>query len=71
MPDSLLLRPESQVVRFHRLREPLRDTIVNWAIIPDSSVKLRLQAGEGGAGKTRLLIEVCNHLERSHGWRAG
>jgi hypothetical protein len=71
MPDSMLLRPESRVVRFHRLREPLRDTIVNWAITPDSPVKLRLQAGEGGAGKTRLLIEVCHQLEQSHGWRAG
>jgi hypothetical protein len=71
MPDSMLLRPESRVVRFHRLREPLRDTIVNWAIIPDSPVKLRLQAGEGGAGKTRLLIEVCHQLEQSDGWRAG
>jgi hypothetical protein len=71
MPDSMLLRPESRVARFHRLREPLRDTIVNWAITPDSPVKLRLQAGEGGAGKTRLLIEVCHQLEQSHGWRAG
>lgn len=71
MPDSMLLRPESRVVRFHRLREPLRDIIVNWAITPDSPVKLRLQAGEGGAGKTRLLIEVCHQLEQFHGWRAG
>ena len=30
-----------------------------------------MQAGEGGAGKTRLLIEVCDRLEASHGWRAG
>lgn len=71
MPDSMLLRPESRVVRFHRLREPLRDIIIDWAIILDSPIKLRLQAGEGGAGKTRLLIEVCHQLERSHGWHAG
>jgi tetratricopeptide (TPR) repeat protein len=70
MPDSMLLRPESRVVRFHRLREPLRDTIIEWALNLDQLIKLRLQAGEGGAGKTRLLIEVCDQLER-HDWRAG
>jgi hypothetical protein len=71
MPDSMLLRPESRVVRFHHLREPLRDTIIGWAIDPDEPIKLRLQAGEGGSGKTRLLIEVCDKLEQAHGWRAG
>ncbi|MGO9329275.1 MAG: metallophosphoesterase family protein, partial [Steroidobacteraceae bacterium] len=71
MPDSMLLRPESRVVRFNRLREPLRDTIIQWAIEQDQPIKLRLQAGEGGAGKTRLLIEVCDKLEKDHGWRAG
>jgi hypothetical protein len=58
MPDSMLLRAESRVVRFHTLREPLRDEIVGWALNPDQLIKLRLQAGEGGTGKTRLLIEV-------------
>jgi len=51
MPDSMLLRPESRVVRFHRLREPLRDTIIGWALDPDEPIKLRLQAGEGGVRK--------------------
>jgi len=71
MPDSMMLRPESRVVRFHPLREPLRDEIIGWAIDPDQPIKLRLQVGEGGAGKTRLMIEVCEKLEGSHGWRAG
>ena len=71
MPDSMLLRAESRIVRFHSLREPLRDEIIGWALNPDQLIKLRLQAGEAGAGKTRLLIEVCDHLEHSHGWRAG
>ena len=71
MPDSMLLRPESRIVHFHHLREPLRDEIIGWALNPDQLIKLRLQAGEGGAGKTRLLIEVCDQLEHSHGWRAG
>ena len=74
MPDSMLLRPEGRIVRFNRLREPLRDTIIQWAIEPDQPIqpiKLRLQAGEGGAGKTGLLIEVCDKLEKEHRWRAG
>lgn len=71
MPDSMLLRPESRVVRFHRFREPLRDTVIGWTLDSDEPIKLRLQAGEGGSGKTRLLIEVCDKLERAHGWRAG
>jgi len=71
MPDSMLLRPESRVVRFYRLREPLRDAIIGWALNSDERIKLRLQAGEGGSGKTRLLIEVSDQLERLHGWRAG
>jgi tetratricopeptide (TPR) repeat protein len=71
MPDSMLLRPESRVVRFHPFREPQRDEITNWALEDDGPIKLRLQTGEGGAGKTRLLIEVCDRLEHHHGWRAG
>ena len=71
MPDSMLLRPESRIVRFNRLRVPLRDEIIGWAIDPAEFIKLRLHAGEGGSGKTRLLIEVCDQLERVHGWRAG
>jgi len=71
MPDSMLLRPESRVVRFHHLRDSVRQTIVDWAIEPDEFIKLRLQAGEGGSGKTRLMIEVCDKLESVHNWRAG
>jgi tetratricopeptide (TPR) repeat protein/glycosyltransferase involved in cell wall biosynthesis len=71
MPDSLLLRPESRVVRFSHLRDALRDTIIDWAMDPDQFIKLRLQAGEGGSGKTRLMIEVCALLEQKHHWRAG
>jgi hypothetical protein len=67
----MLLRAESRVVRFHHLRGPLRDAIIRWAIERDKPIKLRLQAGRGGAGKTRLLIEVCEKLENQNGWRAG
>lgn len=34
-------------------------------------MKLQLHAGQGGAGKTRLLLEVCERLERTSEWRAG
>jgi hypothetical protein len=71
MPDSMLLRPEVEVVDFHKSREPLRDTIIGWALNPDQPIKLRLQAGDGGSGKTRLLIEVCKQLENFFSWRAG
>ena len=71
MPDSMLLRAESRVVRFHHLRGPLRDAIIRWAIERDKPIKLRLQAGRGGAGKPILSIEVCEKLEPQNGWRAG
>ena len=71
MPDSMLLRPESRVVRFHHLRRPLVEAIIGWVLGRDELIKLRLQAGEGGAGKTRLMIEVCEQLETAYGWRAG
>ena len=71
IPDSLLLRPENEVVPFHAYRHPLRQEIVDWALNDPPRIALRLQAGPGGAGKSRLMIEVCRVLEREHGWRAG
>ncbi|MCB2263284.1 MAG: hypothetical protein LGR52_10165 [Candidatus Thiosymbion ectosymbiont of Robbea hypermnestra] len=32
---------------------------------------MRLQSGEGGAGKTRLMLELCRRLARDQGWHAG
>jgi hypothetical protein len=71
MPDSMLLRPESRTVDFHHLRDSLRDSIVEWAIDPTEFIKIHLVAGTGGAGKTRLMIEVCDKLEKVFDWRAG
>ena len=71
IPDSILLSPESRVVPFHKARIPLRNSIISWALDSDQPIKLRLQTGEGGAGKTRLMIEVCDQLARLHGWHAG
>ena len=69
--DSLLLLPESGAVPFHAFRLPMRDEIVQWALSDDEPIMLRLQAGEGGCGKTRLLIEVCKILDALPGWQAG
>ena len=71
MPDSMLLRPESRTVGFHHLRDSLRGSIVGWAVDPTEFIKLHLIAGAGGAGKTRLMIEVCDKLETFDDWRAG
>jgi hypothetical protein len=71
MPDSMLLRPEARIVRFNKSREPLLETIISWAHTLDAPIKLRLQTGVGGSGKTRSLIEVCDRLETQYGWRAG
>jgi hypothetical protein len=71
MPDSMLVRPESRTVGFHHLRDSLRDSIVGWAVDPTQFIKLHLIAGAGGAGKTRLMIEVCDTLEKLFNWRAG
>jgi tetratricopeptide (TPR) repeat protein len=71
MPDSLLLRAESRVVRFSSARKRLKEAVVTWALgNPERLVKVRLQAGAGGVGKTRLLIEVCDELVK-FGWAAG
>ncbi|MCH7862980.1 MAG: SIR2 family protein [Proteobacteria bacterium] len=71
MPDSLLLRPESAVVPFHAERRGLLQEVLDWAIVEPQRIALRLQAGPGGAGKTRLMLEACRELNEAHGWAAG
>ena len=71
MPDSLLLRPESAVVPFHAERRGLLQEVLDWAIDEPQSIALRLQAGPGGAGKTRLMLEACREMNEVHGWAAG
>jgi tetratricopeptide (TPR) repeat protein len=71
LSPSLLLRPENQIVPFHSARTSLVQEILDWA--QDESgyaVALRLQIGEGGSGKTRLMLEVCNKLKDA-GWVSG
>jgi glycosyltransferase involved in cell wall biosynthesis len=71
MPDSLMLLPQQEVVPFHSYRQALLDEVLTWALADDQPIKVRLQAGEGGTGKTRLAIEACHRLEREPGWRTG
>lgn len=59
---SVLLRPESEVVPFTGRIAEIEDLIV-WAQA-DAGPSVRLIAAPGGAGKTRLAIEVCHRLER-------
>jgi tetratricopeptide (TPR) repeat protein len=67
----LLLLPESGVVPFHTAREALVQEINAWADEGNLPVGLRLDVGAGGAGKTRLMLEVCRHLNQRSNWFAG
>jgi tetratricopeptide (TPR) repeat protein/glycosyltransferase involved in cell wall biosynthesis len=71
MPDSIMLLPQSEVVPFHSYRRALLDEVLGWALANDQPIKLRLQAGEGGTGKTRLAIAACHQLEERDGWQVG
>jgi glycosyltransferase involved in cell wall biosynthesis len=75
-PESLLLRPESQVVPFHITLESLCTDILTWTLDDvafPQRIALRLYAAEGGSGKTRLLIEACSRLldRAENDWVAG
>ncbi len=65
-----MLKPESRVVPFLPSAMGWRDEIFVWAHLQDRPLKLRLQAGAGGTGKTRLGIDICETLA-SQGWFAG
>lgn len=67
----LLLLPESGVVPFHGARETLVQEVIAWAEEGNLPVGLRLDVGAGGAGKTRLMLEVCRHLNQRSNWFAG
>lgn len=70
VPDSFLLQPESRVVPFLASAMGWRYEIFGWAKERERPLKLRLQAGAGGTGKTRLAIDVCETLTKE-GWFAG
>ncbi len=67
-PPSILLRPEFTVVPFMG-RTEIIDDVRAWGA-SDHRFRVRLYTGPGGAGKTRLFIQICDHL-RHDGWDAG
>ena len=71
LAESALLRADTQCVPFHALREPLLAEVLSW-VESDATrtVAMQLRIGEGGSGKTRLMIEACRRLE-AQGWCAG
>ncbi len=60
-----LLRPEARVVPFWP--RPELDELLRWCRAP-GQVAVRLVTGEGGAGKTRLAVELARILE-DDGWQ--
>ncbi|MGI9490033.1 MAG: hypothetical protein ACR2RF_29920, partial [Geminicoccaceae bacterium] len=70
VPDSFLLKPESRVVPFFASDMDWREAIFGWAKEQERPLKLRLHAGAGGTGKTRLALDVCETLAKE-GWFAG
>ncbi len=65
---SALLRAEFGVVPFLGRTDELNDLLA-WSR-GDRDLAVRLYTGEGGMGKTRLMIELCKQL-RGEGWYAG
>jgi PST family polysaccharide transporter len=61
-----LLRPEAQVVPFWP--RPELGELLDWCRTP-AQVAMRLVTGRGGAGKTRLAIELTREL-KDDGWQA-
>lgn len=69
--ESQLLRAEEACVPFHESRRMLLDEVLNWARDPAGlRDAIQFRIGSAGAGKTRLMIEVCRELKRQ-GWEAG
>jgi tetratricopeptide (TPR) repeat protein/glycosyltransferase involved in cell wall biosynthesis len=75
-PESLLLRPENQIVPFHGIMADACATVLDWVLNEEKfpqRVALRLYSDKGGCGKTRLFIEVCRRIveQKSSGWTCG
>jgi glycosyltransferase involved in cell wall biosynthesis len=67
---SQLLRAEEAIVPFDPQRVPFLDEQLAWAKSEEFPIAIRLLAGGGGAGKTRLALELCHRL-REEEWRTG
>jgi hypothetical protein len=67
-PAALLRADIQNPVPFHGRESDLR-SLEDWCERSDSLL-VRLYTGAGGMGKSRLLLETCNH-QLAKGWRAG
>jgi glycosyltransferase involved in cell wall biosynthesis/tetratricopeptide (TPR) repeat protein len=70
MADSQLLRAEEQLLPFDERRKPDVEKLSEWAADGDMPLTVRLITGDGGQGKTRLAIHVCQQLG-AEGWHSG
>ena len=65
--EAMLLDPAAGVVPYQPRAED--DELAAW-LDGDADIALRLYEAEGGAGKTRFLLERC-HRASAAGWRVG
>lgn len=70
MAVSVLLRASEAMVPFDDYRKPELDKLKTWAMETNYPTSIRLLKGEGGAGKTRLAIELCLELKELK-WHVG
>lgn len=70
LSDSQLLRAEEALVPFDAARQPDLDQLDAWIDEPEHPIAVRLLAGAGGLGKTRLALELCRQRNAA-GWYAG
>lgn len=70
LSDSHLLRAEEARVPFDSDAEPFLQEQLNWVADSEFDVSVRLITGVGGAGKTRLSLEMCRRLAEQ-GWASG
>jgi glycosyltransferase involved in cell wall biosynthesis len=68
--DSQLLRAEEAIVPFDTARQPELDALNTWLDDPKWPQSVRLITGDGGSGKTRLALELCQQ-RLDTGWQAG
>jgi glycosyltransferase involved in cell wall biosynthesis len=67
---SQLLRAEEALVPFDPARQPFLNKQIEWAEKDKAVLSVRLLVGEGGCGKTRLALQMCQDLT-AQGWLAG
>lgn len=67
---SQLLRAEEGIVPFDPARKPFLEEQLAWCKDTPWPIGVRLLIGQGGAGKTRLGLELCAELAKL-GWNAG